>query len=63
MRSMLSRVLRRRRGEQGMTTSEYAVGTVGACGVAGVLYQLTNSEFFTNLFTDVIGSVTDLLPF
>ena len=22
------------RGERGMTTSEYAVGTVGACGVA-----------------------------
>ncbi len=52
-----------RRDERGMTTSEYAVGTVGACGVAGVLYQLANSGFFTSLFTDVIGGVVDLLPF
>jgi len=53
----------RRRGEQGMTTSEYAVGTVGACGVAGVLYELANSDFFRNLLSDVISSVWDLLPF
>jgi hypothetical protein len=32
--STTSRRLRRRRDERGMTTSEYAVGTVGACGVA-----------------------------
>ena len=52
-----------RRDERGMTTSEYAVGTVGACGVAGVLYEIASSGFFTNLFTNVIGSVIDLLPF
>ena len=46
-----------------MTTSEYAVGTVGACGVAGVLYQLTQSDFFQNLFSDVISNISDLLPF
>jgi len=46
-----------------MTTSEYAVGTVGACGVAGVLYELANSDWFNNLFRDVIGGVVDLLPF
>ena len=63
MRSTLSRIQRRRRGEQGMTTSEYAVGTVGACGVGGVLYQLTQSEFFTDLFSNVISNITDLLPF
>lgn len=53
----------RRRDERGMTTSEYAVGTVGACGVAGVLYELADSEFFQNLFSDIIGGVWDLLPF
>ncbi len=63
MSSTLPRVLRGRRGEQGMTTSEYAVGTVGACGVAGVLYQLTQSDFFQNLFSNVISSISDLLPF
>lgn len=63
MRSTLSAIRRRRRGERGMTTSEYAVGTVGACGIAGVLYQLTQSDFFQNLFTDVIGKISGLLPF
>ena len=53
----------RRRGERGMTTSEYAVGTVGACTVAGTLYELANTDFFQDLFADVIGKVWDLLPF
>lgn len=73
MRSLVSRPSRgthrplgsrgTRRDERGMTTSEYAVGTVGACGVAGVLYELANSDWFNNLFRDVIGGVVDLLPF
>ncbi len=62
-RPIRSRSLRRRRGERGMTTSEYAVGTVGACGIAGVLYELASSGFFDNLLGDVIGKVWDLLPF
>lgn len=53
----------RRRDERGMATSEYAVGTVGACGIAGILYELANSDFFTNLLQDVVGKVVDLLPF
>jgi len=53
----------RRRDERGMTTSEYAVGTVGACGVAGVLYELASNGFFQGLLTDVIGGIWDLLPF
>jgi Flp pilus assembly pilin Flp len=62
MKSMLIR-FHRRRDERGMTTSEYAVGTVGACGVAGVLYELANSGFFQKLLTDVISGIWDLLPF
>jgi len=57
------RTHRTRRDDRGMTTSEYAVGTVGACGVAGVLYKLAGSEWFNDLFTDVIGRVVDILPF
>jgi hypothetical protein len=63
MNSTLSTRLRRRRDERGMTTSEYAVGTVGACGVAGVLYELAKTDFFQNLLSDVIGQIWDLLPF
>ena len=51
------------RDERGMTTSEYAVGTVGACGVGGVLYEIATSGWFADLFKDVIGGVVDLLPF
>ena len=64
--SILSTRIRRRtprRDERGMTTSEYAVGTVGACGIGGILYELANSDFFTNLLQDVISKVADLLPF
>jgi len=63
MRNTVFRSPSRRRGERGMTTSEYAVGTVGACGVAGVLYELANTGFFQNLFSDVISNVWELLPF
>ena len=63
MNITLSTRLRRRRDERGMTTSEYAVGTVGACGVAGVLYELAKTDFFQNLLSDVIGQIWDLLPF
>jgi len=38
----------RRRGEGGMTTAEYATGTVAACGVAGALYKLAESESVQN---------------
>jgi Protein of unknown function (DUF4244) len=31
-------------GDAGMTTAEYAVGTVGACGFGGVLIALLKSE-------------------
>lgn len=60
---MRATMLRGFGSERGMTTSEYAVGTVGACGIAALLYELVDSGFFTGLLTDVIGSVVDLLPF
>ncbi|HET6729346.1 MAG TPA: DUF4244 domain-containing protein [Jiangellaceae bacterium] len=43
-----------RRGERGMTTAEYAVGTVAACGFGGVLYKLLTSETVTGLLTDLV---------
>lgn len=48
-----------RREERGMTTAEYAVGTVAACGFAGVLYKLLTSsvvlEFLVELFKRAFG--------
>ena len=59
---MTSRVARRRR-EAGMTTSEYAVGTVGACSIAAILYQLAQSDWFSGILRDVFESVAGVLPF
>jgi len=51
------------RTEEGMSTAEYAIGTVGACGFAGLLYKLLTSEFGQNLLENVLDKVLDLLPF
>lgn len=54
---------RLRRDDSGMSTAEYAVGTVGACGLAGVLTKLAQTDWFQNIVQDVIGQVTQWLPF
>jgi hypothetical protein len=41
-------------GDAGMTTAEYAVGTVAACGFGGVLYKLLTSEAVVSLLSDII---------
>lgn len=53
----------RRRDEAGMSTSEYAVGTLGACTIGGVLVKIGQSEWFGELVRDVIDNIPDLLPF
>jgi hypothetical protein len=60
---MMRRLSWRARGEDGMTTAEYAVGTVGACGLAGVLIKMVESEWFGDLVQNVIGKVVHWLPF
>ncbi|MFD4814688.1 DUF4244 domain-containing protein [Streptomyces sp. NPDC058418] len=43
MRQMRRVWLRRMRTDTGMTTSEYAVGTIAACVFAAVLYKVVTS--------------------
>jgi hypothetical protein len=45
---------RRFRGDEGMATAEYAVGTVAACGFGGILYKLLTSDTVMKLLKDVI---------
>ena len=45
---------RRLADEAGMTTAEYAVGTVAACGFAGILYRLLTSDQVAGLLGGVI---------
>ena len=41
-------------GEEGMTTAEYAVGTVAACGFAGILYKVVTSPEVSQLLHDLV---------
>jgi hypothetical protein len=45
-----------------MTSAEYAVGTVAACGFAGVLYKVVTSTPIVNLVVDIIEKAFHL-PF
>lgn len=58
----MRRVLRtlQERGDDGMTTAEYAVGTVAACGFGGVLYKILTSSSVINLVTSVISHALHL---
>lgn len=47
-------LLLRLRSDDGMTTAEYAVGTVAACGLGGVLIKLLSSDTVFQLLLDVI---------
>lgn len=48
------------RDERGMTTSEYAVGTVGACTVGGVLVQIAQSDWFNSMITGLFNKIPTL---
>ena len=41
--------------DSGMTTAEYAVGTVAACGFSGVLYKVITSPSVLSLIRSVIS--------
>jgi hypothetical protein len=38
----------------GMTTAEYAVGTVAACGFGGLLYKILTSDAVMTMLRDLI---------
>lgn len=40
--------------ERGMATAEYAVGTVAACGFAGLLYKILTSSRVQTLITGIV---------
>jgi hypothetical protein len=64
MRKMIKR-LRSLRGlsagrDAGMTTAEYAVGTLAACGFAAVLYKIVTSGAVNSKLTGLIGRALDV---
>jgi len=54
MRRITTRLAVALRADDGMTTAEYAVGTVAACGFGGLLIQLLTSDTVMNLLKQVI---------
>jgi hypothetical protein len=40
--------------DSGMTTAEYAVGTVAACGFGGILYKLLTSDSVVKMLKDIL---------
>jgi hypothetical protein len=58
---MIEAVRRRLSGDEGMSTAEYAVGTVAACGFAGTLIELLNSDWVQDLLKNVIDNAFSFL--
>ena len=48
------------RGDLGMSTAEYAVGTVAACGFAALLYKIVTSDTVLHLVTSIIDRALHL---
>ena len=53
--------LTRRRGQRGITTAEYAVGTAAGAGLAGLLYKLLTGGFGNELLQKLFDHVLGLL--
>lgn len=51
----------RARGERGITTAEYAVGTAAGAGLAGLLYKMLTGGFGDQLLSTLFDHVLGLL--
>ena len=51
----------RRSSDAGMTTAEYAVGTVAACGFGTLLYKIVTSTTVMHMIEDLISRALHLL--
>lgn len=47
--------------DAGMSTAEYAVGTIAACAFAAVLYQVVTGGSIVSALTDLISSALSAL--
>lgn len=52
----IQRIWRRIRNDYGMTTAEYAVGTVAAVAFAAVLYKVVTSTAVASALRDIVLS-------
>lgn len=54
--NIFSRIVARLRTDFGMTTAEYAVGTVAAVGFAVVLYKIVRSPAVSSTLASIVQS-------
>ena len=54
--ALARRLAQVRAGEEGMSTAEYAVGTVAACAFAAVLYQVVTGGSVVTALGDLVQS-------
>ncbi|MGW7415314.1 DUF4244 domain-containing protein [Streptomyces sp. NPDC054863] len=47
-------------GDSGMTTSEYAVGTIAACAFAAVLYKVVSSDAVSTALQAAVERALDV---
>jgi Flp pilus assembly pilin Flp len=58
---MKKALARRKRDERGMTTAEYAVGTVATVTGVGALVALFNQPWFRDILKQVIDAIVQVL--
>lgn len=51
---------RLRRDDSGMTTAEYAVGTIAACAFAAVLYKVVTGDSVLKALSKIVTSALDV---
>lgn len=53
--------VRQRRDERGITTAEYAVGTVAAVSIVGVVIKIITSPEFWEIAKQILTWITDIM--
>lgn len=61
MNRVVASVQQKALDESGMTTAEYAVGTVATCGAGGLLFKFLTSDTFMDLVRSIFDNA--LRPF
>ena len=57
----MSELVRKVKSEDGMSTAEYAMGTVAVAGIGGVIIKLLQEEWFRKLVMDLITKIVDVI--
>lgn len=61
MRDVLARLSELSRDDRGLSTAEYAVGTVAVAGLGGLLIKLLSSDEVRNLIWEILKSAFSFL--